>query len=257
MMANIKNVIIFPKDHHSAFRMCKSPFFRTVQFFCLGFQSTRRFLLFLTILLNDGPELQQSHWAFNYLPSEAEWNLARISPFCSGGDPDRCLLLMQSAQLHWLTEQAPSKFCRRIPTEKLVGFRASQNHCEFGNGFKQQLEVKLPAWDTCHDWSGFQSIVDPHSLGSTLHRNTHRRSTCQDPHRQRVSARPRVFSWMTQHTKQATISYLILTVQTHTNHDQVEIIKKTWKSDSMTPLSHKQTKIQVLPINLIHPDIFL
>lgn len=76
MMANTQKLIIFPKDYCSAFRVCNS-FFRTVQF-CSGFQSKSRFLLLLTIPFNDEPELQQTHQAFNSLPSEAEGNFARI-----------------------------------------------------------------------------------------------------------------------------------------------------------------------------------
>jgi len=77
-MANIQKLIVLPEDYHFAFRVCNSPFFRTVQLFCLTFQSTGRFLLFLTILFNDGPELQQSRRAFNSLPSQVEGNFARI-----------------------------------------------------------------------------------------------------------------------------------------------------------------------------------
>lgn len=134
MMANTQKLIILPKDYHSTFRVCNSPFFRSVQL-CLGFQSMSRFLLFLTTLLNNGQELQLSHWALNSFPSEVEGN-CQDSFLCSGGDPTRCLTFMQSAQLHWLTERACSKFCRSIHPEESVGFRASPCHWGFGNRFK-------------------------------------------------------------------------------------------------------------------------
>ena len=81
-------------------------------------------------------------------PVKLRETLPGFSPLCSGGDPARCLILLQSAQLHWLMELACSKFFRTSHSEKLVGFRASQNHCEFGNGFQQHLRVKLSAFDT-------------------------------------------------------------------------------------------------------------
>lgn len=62
-----QKLVILPKDFHSAFRVCNSHFFRTVQLFCLGFQCLSRFPLFLTILFKDGSELQQTPRASNIL----------------------------------------------------------------------------------------------------------------------------------------------------------------------------------------------
>lgn len=61
-----QKLVIPPKDHHSAFRVCHSPFLRTVQLFCLGFQGLSRFPL--SFLFKDGSELQQTPWASNTLP---------------------------------------------------------------------------------------------------------------------------------------------------------------------------------------------
>lgn len=73
MMANTQKLIIFPKDYRSTFRVCNSPFFRSVRF-CLGFRSMSGFLLFLTTLINNGTELQQSCWALSSFPSKVEGN---------------------------------------------------------------------------------------------------------------------------------------------------------------------------------------
>lgn len=108
MMTNAQKLSVFPKDYHSAFRLCNSPnspFFRTMQFICLAFQSTTRFLLVLIIPFNHGPELQQT-----LFPVKLRETLPGFSPLCSGGDPARCLILTQSAQLHWLTEQLAQNF---------------------------------------------------------------------------------------------------------------------------------------------------
>lgn len=58
---------------------------------------------------------------------------------------------------------ARSKFCGRTHPGKSMGFRASQHHCEFGNGFKRQLGVKLSACDA-RVMTGAPS-ADPHRSG--------------------------------------------------------------------------------------------
>lgn len=70
-----QKLIILPKDYHSAFRVCNSPFFRTVKLFCLRCQCMSRFPVFLTILFNDGTELQQTPRAFNTLP---QWRRGKL-----------------------------------------------------------------------------------------------------------------------------------------------------------------------------------
>lgn len=102
-----------------------------------------RLPLFLTILFEDGSELQQTPWTL--FPGEDKASFARIQPSCSGGDPARCLILMQSAQLHWLGASSP----KTAHPGKPVRLRALQSHCEFGNRFRQQLRAKLSACDMC------------------------------------------------------------------------------------------------------------
>lgn len=43
-------------------------------------------------------------------PEKWRETLPGFSPLCSGGDPARCLIHKQSAQLHWLTEKVAQKF---------------------------------------------------------------------------------------------------------------------------------------------------
>lgn len=158
-----QKLIIPPKDYHSAFRVCNSPFFRTVKLFCLGFHCMSRFPLFLTIPFNDGTELQQTPWAFNTLP---HWRRGKL---CQ----DSALLLWRrSSQVSHphaicsapLTQGAGSlEFCRRTHPGKSVGFRVLQNHCEFGNRFKQQLGAKFSACDRfVMTGAAFQLIPEQH-----------------------------------------------------------------------------------------------
>lgn len=155
-------------------------------------------------------------------PVKLKETLPGFSPLRSGGDPARCLLLMQSAQLHWLMEQARSKFCGRIHPGKSVGFRASRDHCEFQNGFKQQLGVKLSVCDISVV-TGVPS-TDPHPSASlwalcTKHPLTPQMSS--SPSAVGLGMPKGIHLDDTAHCTHATIPSLTLTMQTYINHNQV------------------------------------